>query len=53
LQEPTLWAMGVEHALKAIVHGAGSYKKAIPWILLTTSRGRIDWLPMGLMVKVT
>jgi hypothetical protein len=30
LQEPTLWAMGVEHALKAIAHGVGSYKKAVP-----------------------
>jgi len=26
--------MGVEHALKAIAHGVGSYKKAIPWMLL-------------------
>ena len=25
LQEPTLWAMGVAHALKAIAHRVGSY----------------------------
>jgi hypothetical protein len=30
LWELTLWAMGVDHALKAIAHGVGSYKKAIP-----------------------
>jgi hypothetical protein len=26
LQELTLWAMGVEHALKTIAHRVGSYK---------------------------
>ena len=26
LQEPTLWAMGVEHALQAFAHPVGSYK---------------------------
>jgi len=27
LSEPTPWAMGVAHALQAIDHGVGSYKK--------------------------
>ncbi len=26
LQEPTLWAMGVKHALKAIAHRVGSHE---------------------------